>query len=212
MTASTKTKKKGIRAARKEARPREIVEAALEVFSRDGFAGARLDDVADRVGISKGTIYLYFDTKEELFKACVRQTIGVHIKGTQELAAHFEGPTADLLREIVQGIGMRLTSGDFQTILILMISEGKRFPEVVSFYFEEIITTGLSLLRGVVQRGIDRGEFRDNGLCQSPQLLVSPVMMSVIWNHLFVNEGGRLDVENFLRTHVDTLLEGLTKK
>jgi len=209
MTGSAVQKSKGIRATQKEARPREIVEAALEVFARDGFAGARLDDVADRAGISKGTIYLYFDTKEDLFKACVRETVGAHIKGTQELAAHFAGSTPDLFRQIVQGIGKRLTQKDFQTILILMISEGKRFPELASFYFEEIISNGLKLLKSVVQRGIDRGEFRDNGLSNSPQLLVSPVIMSVIWNHLFAKEGGRLDVERLLKTHVDTLLHGM---
>ena len=82
MAVATAQKKQGIRAAQKEARPKGIVEAALDIFARDGFAGARLDDVADRVGISKGTIYLYFDTKEELFKACVRQTIGAHLADT----------------------------------------------------------------------------------------------------------------------------------
>ncbi len=211
MAEATTQKKQGIRAAQKEARPREIVEAALEIFARDGFAGTRLDDVAEKVGISKGTIYLYFDTKEELFKACVRETIGAHLTDTRTMAAQFEGDTADLLYEIVQGLGHRLTKGGFQTILILMISEGKRFPELVSFYFDEIISSGLQLLRTVIQRGIDRGEFRETSLTDYPQLLVSPVMMSVIWNHLFASKGGPLDVEKVLRTHVDTLLDGLRK-
>lgn len=209
MTKATAQKKQGIRAAQKEARPREIVQAALEIFARDGFAGTRLDDVADRVGISKGTIYLYFDTKEELFKACVRETVGAHIKGTRELAAHFEGDTSDLLYEIVQGLGAQLTQGGFQTILILMISEGKRFPELASFYFDEILSSGLEVLRAVIQRGIDRGEFRDNGLSDYPQLLASPVLMSVIWNRLFAAKGGALEIETLLKTHVDTMLNGL---
>ena len=211
MALATAQKKRGSRAAQKEARPKEIVEAALEVFARDGFAGTRLDDVAEKVGISKGTIYLYFDTKEDLFKACVRETVGAHLAGTRDLAANFEGVTADLLYEIVRGLGNRFTQGGFKTILILMISEGQRFPELVSFYYEEIISSGLQMLRSVIQRGIDRGEFRDNGLSDYPQLLVSPMMMSVIWNHLFAPKGGSLDIEEVLTTHVDTLLEGLKK-
>ena len=211
MAPAAAQKKKGIRAAQKEARPKEIVTAAREVFARTGFAGTRLDDVAEKVGISKGTIYLYFDTKEDLFKACVRETVGAHIKGSRELAAHFEGDTADLLYEIIQGLGAQLTQGGFQTILILMISEGKRFPELVSFYYEEILSSGLEILRTVVQRGIDRGEFRDNGLVDYPQLLASPALMSVIWNHLFAPKGGSLDFEAVLKTHVNTLLEGLKK-
>ena len=211
MAVATAQKKQGTRATQKEARPKEIVEAALEIFARDGFAGTRLDDVADQVGISKGTIYLYFDTKEELFKACVRQTIGAHLADTRDLAAHFEGDTADLLYTIVQDLGQRLTQGGFQTILILMVSEGKRFPELVSFYYEEIISSGLQILRTVIQGGVDRGEFRNNALSDYPQLLVSPVMMSVIWNHLFAEKGGSLDIEAALETHMDTLLVGLKK-
>ena len=212
MAAAAAQKKRGSRAAQKEARPKEIVEAALEVFARGGFAGTRLDDVAEKIGISKGTIYLYFDTKEDLFKACVRETVGAHIAGTRDLATQFEGNTADLLYEIVRGLGNRLTQGGFQTILILMISEGKRFPELVSFYYDEIISSGLQILRAVIQRGIDRGEFRDNGLSAYPQLLVSPMMMSVIWNHLFAPMGGPLDTDAVLKTHVDTLLDGLKKR
>ncbi len=212
MAAAAAQKKRGSRAAQKEARPKEIVEAALEVFARGGFAGTRLDDVAEKIGISKGTIYLYFDTKEDLFKACVRVTVGAHIAGTRDLATQFEGNTADLLYEIVRGLGNRLTQGGFQTILILMISEGKRFPELVSFYYDEIISSGLQILRAVIQRGVDRGEFRDNGLSAYPQLLVSPMMMSVIWNHLFAPMGGPLDTDAVLKTHVDTLLDGLKKR
>ena len=202
------TEKRGSRAAQKEARPKEIVEAALSVFACDGFAGARLDDVADKVGISKGTIYLYFDTKEDLFKACVRETLGAHLAGTRDLAAKFEGNTADLLRQIVTGIGNRLAKGDFRTILILLISEGKRFPELTSFYQTEIIGPGLDVLRAVIQRGIDRGEFRKTGLLDFPMLIMSPIVMSVIWTHLFTDMSP-LDIDVVLETHLDTLLDGL---
>lgn len=200
--------KKGVRAAQKEARPKEIVEAALQVFARDGFAGTRLEDVAEQVGISKGTIYLYFENKEELFKACVRETVGTHIAATQEFASHFEGHTSDLLREIVKRISERLSNDSYRTILLLLISEGQRFPELVSFYFEEILSPGLEGLRGVIARGIARREFRDTGLVNYPMLLMSPVMASVVWNHLF-GAKERLDLPDLLQVHLETVLDGL---
>ncbi|MDG2320118.1 MAG: TetR/AcrR family transcriptional regulator [Rhodospirillaceae bacterium] len=200
--------KKNARAAQKEARPKEIVDAALAVFARDGFAGARLDDVAEKVGISKGTIYLYFDTKEELFKACVRETVGAHIAGSRDFAASYEGATSGLLRELVGRIGDRMSKGDFRTILLLLISESSRFPELVSFYHTEIISSGLEVLSAVIQRGVDSGEFRKTGLETYPMLLISPLIMSVIWNHLF-SSMRQLDVDVVLKAHLDTILDGL---
>ncbi|NKB43686.1 MAG: TetR family transcriptional regulator [Alphaproteobacteria bacterium] len=205
---ATAAQKKGTRAAQKEARPKEIVEAALAIFARDGFAGTRLEDVAERVGISKGTIYLYFENKEELFKACVRETLGSHVKETMELAAAFDGPTPDLLREIVRRISGRLTKPAYRTILLLLISEGQRFPELVSFYHSEIIGPGAEGLGGVIQRGIDRGEFKETGLSKFPMMLMSPVIASVIWNHLF-GDDVEIDPSEALQTHLDTMLDGL---
>lgn len=200
--------RKGTRAAQKEARPREIVDAALAIFAKDGFAGTRLDDVAEMAGISKGTIYLYFKTKEDLFKACVRETLGAHLTDTQARAHTFEGDTADLLREIASGIGQRLSQGDYRTILILLISEGPRFPELVSFYLAEIIKPGIEILSAVIRRGVDRGEFKETGLSEFPMLLISPVMMTMIWNHLF-SEYRTIDLEDALQTHLNTIIEGL---
>lgn len=206
--AEAKAQKKGVRAAQKEARPREIVDAALLIFARDGFAGTRLEDVAEQVGISKGTIYLYFENKEELFKACVRETVGQHITATQELAARYEGSTSNLLREIVKQISARLSNDNYRTILLMLISEGQRFPELVSFYFDEILSPGLEGLRAVIARGVQRGEFRDTGLTNYPMLMMSPVIASVVWNHLF---GTRetLDLADLLNVHLESMLGGL---
>lgn len=208
LPAEVSLPKKAGRAAQKEARPREIVDAALAVFAQAGFAGARLDDVAKKAGISKGTIYLYFDTKEDLFKACVRETLGAHLAGQRDLAENFEGDTGTLLREIVTRIGQQLSKGDFKTILILMISEGARFPELVSFYHSEIIERGLGILDTIIQRGISRGEFKDTGLSEYPMLLMSPVMMTVVWNHLF-SDKRTIELDDALQAHLNTVLEGL---
>ncbi len=200
--------KKGIRAAQKEARPKEIVESALAIFARDGFAGTRLEDVAERVGISKGTIYLYFDNKEELFKACVRETVGAHIQQTMQMAATFEGSTSDLLREIFRRVSATLSKPGYRTILILLISEGQRFPELVSFYHSEMIGPGIEGLRAVIKRGVASGEFRDTGLSDFPMMLMSPVIASVIWTHLF-SKVGDFDFNAALQTHLDTMMDGL---
>jgi AcrR family transcriptional regulator len=199
---------KGVRAAQKEARPGEIVAAALEVFARDGFAGTRLEEVARRVGISKGTIYLYFDTKEDLFKACVSETIGRHVAETSEMAAQFSGSTADLVEEIVNRLASRLSQPQYRTILILMISEGPRFPELVEFYYEEVLLPGLTALKGVLDRGIARGELREPAVTSYPMLLMSPVIMTVIWNHLF---GSRTEIalKELLKAHFDAFLNGI---
>jgi len=209
--APTGRRKKGIRAAQKEARPKEIVDAALGVFARDGFAGTRLEDVAERVGISKGTIYLYYENKEEVFKACVRQTIGAKLQETMAMAASFEGSTADLLREIFRRISTQLSQPDYRTILLLLISEGQRFPELVSFYYEEMLGPGIEGLSAIIQRGVDSGEFRDTGLAKYPMLIMSPVIASVIWNHLFSKQKS-FDLKDAMQTHLDTMLEGLIAK
>ncbi len=199
---------KGVRAAQKEARPGEIVEAALEVFARDGFAGTRLEEVAKRAGISKGTIYLYFDTKEDLFKACVRETIGRHVAETSEMAAQFTGATHDLIEEIVVRLASRLSQPQYKTILLLMISEGPRFPELVEFYYGEILSPGLAALQGVLDRGVARGELRQSALTDYPMLLMSPVIMTVIWNHLFGSQT-EIELKKVLRAHFDAVLNGL---
>ena len=207
MPRTVPQKKQG-RAAQKESRPKEIVDAALAVFAGKGFAGARLDDVAEKAGISKGTIYLYFDTKEDLFKACVRETLGAHLEGSRDLADSFDGDTSDLLRKIVGGIGQQLSKGEFRTILLLLISEGPRFPELVSFYQNEIIRPGMGILGAVIQRGVERGEFKRTGLSDFPMLLMSPVMMTVIWNHLF-SDLKEINLDEALQVHLTTLLNGL---
>jgi AcrR family transcriptional regulator len=203
--------KKRTRAAQKKARPKEIVDAALVVFARDGFAGARLEDVAERVGISKGTIYLYFENKEDVFKACVRQTIGAKLQETMAMAASFEGSTADLLREVFRRMSGHLSQPDYRTILLLLISEGQRFPELVTFYYEEMLGPGIEGLSAIIQRGVESGEFRDTGLAQYPMLMMSPIIASVIWNHLFSKQKS-FDLKGAMQTHLDTVLDGLIAK
>jgi AcrR family transcriptional regulator len=206
MTATAR--KKGVRAAQKEARPGEIAAAALKLFARDGFAGTRLEEVAKRAGISKGTIYLYFDTKEDLFKACVRETVGTHLAETTEIAATFTGPTEELLREVVVRMASRLSQPEFRTILLLMISEGKRFPELVNFYHAEVLSQGLAMLTKILERGVERSELRKTAVMDFPMLLMSPAIMYVIWDHLF-GAHKKLDLSDVLHAHLDAMLEGI---
>src|SRR5690242_18466094 len=142
-----------------ETRRSDIISAALRLFAAKGFAATRLDDVAEAAGIAKGTVYLYFETKEELFRDVVRQELLPTLDRFEaEVAAH-QGPTADLLRLLLAGLA-RLIDSDAGAIPKLVVCEAGNFPEIARFYAEEVVGRGQNLLDRIVQRGIEGGEFR----------------------------------------------------
>jgi len=196
------------RAERKEARPMEIIRAALTEFAAKGFSSTRLDDVADRAAISKGTIYLYFDNKEELFKATVRQVLGIHVKDARALATNFEGSSGELLRVVIVKIASQLENPEIRSIPPLLIGEGKRFPDLVEFYYEEIVFPAINTLRGVIRRGVERGEFRPGLAEEYPLILVGPILMTGIWNHLF-SHYETIDMRTLIDAHLNTVIYGL---
>ena len=146
---------------RKDARPDEIIAAALIVFGEDGYAAAKLDDIAAKAGVSKGTLYLYFDTKEDLFKAVIQSAIGQNLAAAEKLADSFPGATPELVRGIVTLLADRILNTKLPRILKLVIGELGRFPELGRYYHDEVISRGIALLTKIVKRGIERGEFRD---------------------------------------------------
>jgi len=174
---------------RKDARPGEILDAALELFVEKGFAATRLEDIAQRAGVSKGTVYLYFDSKEELFKAVIRSGIVRAIEEAEQMVAAFPGSSADLLRQLYnawwQTIGSRKLSG----IPKLMISEAQNFPELARFYNAEVIQRGSQLFGRTIQRGIDRGEFRHVNVDYTVRAMVAPLIMRAILEHSFLRCG-----------------------
>lgn len=144
---------------RKQARPAEILEAALKVFAEKGFAGARMEDIAARAGVTKGTIYLYFENKEAVFKTLVRESIGATLAGVSANVRDYNGTAKDLLRFALSAMAHLLTTSDRVVLPKIIIGESGNFPELARFYREEIIDKGLALMSGLIERGIAQGEF-----------------------------------------------------
>ena len=195
---------------RKEARPAEIVAAALEVFVERGFAAAKLADVARRAGVTKGTLYLYFDSKEALFKAVVRETIVPVIAQGEALARSFTGSARDLLERLVREYWRLVGETALAGIPKLMMAEAATFPELTRFYYEEVVTRGHRLMAGVIERGIENGEFRPVDVKVAAKLAMSPLMHAVVAKRAFalcMPEG--FNVQTYLDTHIDLYLHGI---
>ncbi len=198
-----------VRRRRKEQRPGEIIEAALQEFARRGFAATRLEDVAERAGVTKGTIYFYFKDKEDLFKAAARSSLAPALGEIEALGANFDGSAEELLRAHLRAVYPKLVKNPRAgQIMRLLIAEGPQFPELVDFYYREIISHGMTLLKRVIERGVARGEFRRTRATDFPQVVFGPVLVAVIWN-LFLAKQHPIDFDAYARTHVDLIINGL---
>jgi AcrR family transcriptional regulator len=191
------------RAARQVERREAILAAALEEFSASGFAATRLDDVAKRAGVAKGTIYLYFRDKESLFQELVRAMLS-------PLVARLEAaPMADLpARAIAEAIADLFVREIFgtrrQDVIRLIIAEGARFPKLAEFYYHEVIERVVAAMRTVLKRAVARGELSSDALARFPQLLIAPALVTIVWNGLF-DRFAPLDVRELMRAHIDLL-------
>lgn len=199
------------RQRRKEARPGELTAAALELFVEKGFVGTRLDDVAARAGVSKGTLYLYFDSKEALFKAVIREGILPILDEGAGMVDNFTGSSGDLLRGLILEWWKRIGSTALGGVPKLMISEAGNFPELAAFYHETVIIRGRELMRRVLLRGIESGEFRPVEVETAIDVIFAPVLMMLIWDHSMGACGcGSHDPATYLQTHFDLVLNGLS--
>ena len=192
-------------------RPKEILHAALEEFSRNGYAGTRLEDVARRAGISKATIYLYFKSKEELFEEVVRDRVLPYFEQIENIEKTTTGSASDVLRMQLKIVYRDLVSTDTRNIPKLIIGEGNRFPKLAEFYFNEIITRMHKVLRAVIKRGVNTGEFREEALQWKLQAILSPALSAAMWKVVF-DRFEPLNIDTYLDTHIDLLLHGLEKK
>ena len=198
------------RQRRKEARPAELTAAALELFVEKGFVGTRLEDVAARAGVSKGTLYLYFDSKEALFKAVIQEGIVPILEAGAGMVDSFTGSSADLLRGLIREWWLRIGSTSLAGVPKLMISEAGNFPELATYYNDTVITRGRELMRRILQRGIAAGEFRAVDIETAIDVIFAPVLMMVIWRYsLGVCCGTTHDPQVYLQTHLDLALRGL---
>jgi AcrR family transcriptional regulator len=201
------------RQRRKEARPQELLEAALALFVEKGFAATRAEEVAQRAGVSKGTLYLYYPSKEELFKAVVRQNLGALIAEGKEAVAQFEGATGDLLVHLMMTWWQRVGSTQASGIHKIVIAEVRNFPDLAQFYADEVIQPADELFCSAIERGVTRGEFRAVPLHEAAHALMAPMIFLALHRHSVgacpVQGCGTMDPEAMLRTHLDLVLRGL---
>jgi AcrR family transcriptional regulator len=198
---------------RKEARPQEVLAAALDLFVERGFASTRLEDVARQAGVSKGTLYLYFANKEELFKAVVRESIVPIIGEAEDTIAHFDGPSDELMRKVIFGWWQR--SGECKTSGIpkLIMAEAGNFPDIASFYKEEVIDRGSKMIASMLERAVARGDFRPLDVAAMTQVLIAPMLMLMTWKHsIGPCDHADLDPQAFLNNFLDMALHGLTTR
>ncbi len=210
MNSRRKTRPKPRRERRKASRPNELIAAALELFVERGFAATRLEDIAVRAGVSKGTLYLYFAGKDELFKAVVRGGILPAIAKAESLAGQFSGSTSDLLRAIVTGIWSNVGKTLLSGIPKLIIAESGNFPDLARFYYEEVILRGLGVMAGILRRGIQHGEFRDLDVEPTARAMMGPLVLLMLWRHSFLDfESDPLSAKRYLDSYLALVLDGL---
>jgi AcrR family transcriptional regulator len=200
------------RRARKDedrrAKLQTILDAALAVFSEKGFAEARLEDVAARAGIGKGTIYLYVSSKQALFEELVRSGIGAPIQAMEAKVQALDVPVETVLRTLFAFFRVEILGTQRKDIIRLLLSEAGRFPDIAELYHREVVTRGLRMLRAIAQQAVARGEFRSDELVRFPQLAVAPALVAILWGHLF-ERFESLDAEALFEAHLALLMRAL---
>lgn len=194
---------------RKEARPAEIVSAALELFATHGYAATKLDAIAARAGVSKGTLYLYFPSKEDLFKAVVRELLLPNLAVAEARLEGAKGPTPAVLGEILGGLG-KVAASPLGAIPKLVIAEAGNFPNLAKFHVEAVAERGLAMFERLLARGIAAGEFRALDPASVAPMIAAPILMLALWKHVLEPHARRtLDPARFVAAYVDVLLDGL---
>jgi TetR/AcrR family transcriptional regulator len=202
------------RERRKQARPGELLEAALDLFVEKGFAATRSEEVAARAGVSKGTLFLYFPSKEELFKAMVRENISGRLAEWNREFDAFQGSSADMLRRCMELWWERLGAGRASGITKLVISEARNFPDIAAFYQREVIGPGQDLIRRMLQRGVERGEFVVADIDYAIYSLIAPMIFLIMMKHSLgacTPPGEPIDPQRYLASQVDVLLHGFSR-
>lgn len=189
---------------RKEDRPQEITEAAFAAFAEKGYAATRVAEVAERAGVSKGLMYLYFRTKEDLFKAVIKSVVIRRVDALVEAVETTELSSEEFIRGPLLEFMQRVPGSPVAIVIRLLIAEGQRHPDLVDYYWDNVVSKGLTAISGFVQRGVERGEFRETAVTELPQLLLAPMMLSMIWRILF--SGHELDTDRLIATQLDMVL------
>ena len=191
------------RAERAAERRQAIIEAALDEFTSRGFAATRLDDVAKRAGVAKGTIYLHFKDKESMFEELIRTAI-VPLIGRMHVPPPIGGSVRDAVEAFAKVFVEEVDSTRRGDIVRVIVAEGPRFPAIADFYYREVVSRGLAGLRALIELGIARGEIQSRNLAHFPQIMVAPALIAVIWQSLF-GKHAPLDAIAMFRTHLDLI-------
>lgn len=203
------------RQRRKQNRPQELMDAALALFGEKGFAATRAEEVALRAGVSKGTLYLYYPSKEELLKAVIRENLSRLIaEGTQRVDGD-EGTTVEMLADLLKAWWERVGNTPASAIHKIMMSEARNFPEIAEFYTREVIQPANELLARTLQRGIDRGEFRSVPVRETTLVLFAPMLFMSLHKHsLGACEcpDAQVDPSRMIETHIDIAINGLLQR
>ena len=193
----------GARAKRSAERRDAILAAALDEFAARGFAATRLDDVARRAGVAKGTIYLHFADKETLFQELIRMELSP-VVGALENVSHADVPLRQVTGQLIEVFVREILETRRKDVIRLVITEGPRFPKLAEFYYREVIARVMETIRAMLRRAHERGELKTDALVQFPQLLAAPGIVAIIWSGLF-DRFEPIDVRAMMRAHFDVL-------
>lgn len=185
-----------------------IIDAAMTVFARDGFSAAKMDDVAMDAGVAKGTLYLYYASKEDLFEGAVRAKLVPVIEKARNITEQFDGPADELLRTQLAFIYTNVVRSELAQIMRMIIAEGPRFPRLTAFYQREVIERGEAVVKATLDYGVKRGEFADLRGKKIGKVIMGPAMVAALWRMVF-DAHSPLDVDAFFETHIDFILRGL---
>lgn len=202
-----------LRQRRKEARPQELLDAALALFVEKGFAATRAEEVAQRAGVSKGTLYLYFPSKEDLLKAVIRQTLAAQIAEGARLVENLQGSAAHGLTELMTGWWLQVFHSPASGVFKLILTEMCNFPELAAFYAQEVIEPGSAVIMELLRKGVAQGEFREHDGMATVHSIVMPMVMLCLHKHSLgmcgFLEPALADPEPFIRHHLQLISEGL---
>ena len=195
---------------RKEARPADICAAALAVFAKKGFAGARIEEIARRAGISKGAVYLYFPTKEALFRAVVQDAVAPNIEAIRQSVLASPLPFADLVRMLLPRVAGIIASSPLGAVLKMVVGESRNFPELAKVWHDDVVLKAIGILSGAIEQAQARGEVRPGDPRVHAFSIVGPMLLGVLWRETFTPVGAaELELPAIARQHAETVLNGL---
>lgn len=201
---------------RKEARPEEIIDAALVLFAEKGFAATRMTDVAKKAGISKGTLYLYFENKEAIFRKAVQEILIPIIEEKREFVENYTGSASELLANMLREWWKTMSDRRLSAIPKIITSESGNFPEMAKFFTQAVVSRSREMIARVIEYGINSGEFKPCNPVTASRLVSAPLVYNVIWMHSlkvydeYTTDHSRSD-EEFLELHIELFLKGLSR-